>query len=168
MYNLIAIILGAAVLENGEPSGAMRRRVKGALDLRNNFARIRYILSGGVGEKKLYSEAEVMKNLLKEAGVKESDIILEEYSKNTFESIINCASIIRSLPQCEVIICSDSYHILRSRLLLKLLGIPTIYKSMPSGFKVNGLIRWSYYYVREFFAIPKDIFLLVLRNVLNV
>jgi vancomycin permeability regulator SanA len=167
MYDLTVIILGAAVLENGEPSGAMRRRVKAALDLRNNFKKIRYIPSGGVGKDELYSEAGVMKNLLQEAGVKENDIILDESSRNTFESIINCATIIHSLPRNEVTICSDTYHILRSRLLLRFLGIPTIYKSMPSGLKVNGITRWSYYYVREFLAIPKDLFLLILRNVLN-
>lgn len=167
MYDLTAIILGAAILRNGEPSGAMQRRVKGALGLRKNSLRIRFIPSGGVGKNKLYSEARVMKNLLREAGIKESDIIIDELSKNTLESVINCASIIKSQPKTEVVICSDTYHIFRSRLLFKFLGIRTIYKPMPSGLKVNGIIRWCYYYVREYLAIPKDILVLTLNKVLN-
>ena len=111
----------------------------------------------------MHSEAKVMKDILQDAGVKEADIILDESSKNTFESIVNCASIIHSLPGSEVIVCSDNYHILRARLLLKILGISTVYRSMPSGLKVNGVIRWGYYYLRELLAIPKDIFLLVLK-----
>ena len=39
---------------------------------------------------------------------------------------------------------------------------------MPSGREANGIVRWTYYYVRELFAIPWDTLLLLSRRILAV
>lgn len=161
MDKTIAIIMGAAVLPDGRPSTAMRRRVEAALNLRDEFIDVIYIPSGGKAENRTRSEADVMQDLLLHAGVNSEQIFLEAESKNTLQNVSNSARIIRQFSSSsKVIVCSDTYHILRCRLLLYLLGISTIYRPMPSGKKTSGRIRWIYCYIREAVAIPVHVLLL--------
>ena len=163
MKNTIVIIMGAAVLPNGSPGAAMRRRVGAALQLRNEFNDLIFIPTGGIAAGRPRSEGDAMKNLLLQAGVKSECIIPETKSKNTLQNIINTSEIIRKSPSdCSVIVCSDNYHIPRSRVLLYLMGISTISRPMPSGRNTAGSVRWAYYYCREAVALPAHILLLLI------
>lgn len=98
-----------------------------------------------------------MSALLREAGVPEKDILLDEASGDTLQSIRNCVRILRSLPGfAEVVVCSDVYHIPRCRWLFKLYGISTRAGQVPSGRSENKALRWWYYYLREIAAVPWD------------
>lgn len=168
MSNVLAVIMGAAVSAEGAPSNAMRRRVDGALKLQDEFKEIIFVTTGGVGRGKGYSEAEVMRDLLIEAGIRVGRIKAEVYSKNTLQSVLNCVRIIRNLAnQNIVVVCSDTYHIARCRILFFLSGIRTIYRPMPNGRQANGWVRWIYFYLREFFAIPVDALILIARRMIN-
>jgi uncharacterized SAM-binding protein YcdF (DUF218 family) len=157
----IAIIMGSAVSADGTPGEAMRRRVGAALQLGDEFRNLIFIPTGGAFPNRPCSEADAMKNLLIEAGVDSRNIILETQAKNTLQNIINCAAIIKKMPSPgAVIVCSDNYHIPRSRILMKLMGISTIYRSMPSGRQTTGWMRWTYFYLREAVAIPVNITML--------
>jgi uncharacterized SAM-binding protein YcdF (DUF218 family) len=156
--------MGAAVMPDGKPSGAMRRRVEGALALGRKSRDPFYIPSGGIGR---YGspEADVMKAELQAGGVPEDRIATEAASNDTLSSIVNCARIIKEYGNVDsVSVCSDLYHIPRCRGLFWLLGIPTRPGYMPSGLKVNGILRWSFYYVREIIATPVDALLLLVRR----
>jgi vancomycin permeability regulator SanA len=160
----ILVIMGAAVMPDGKPSGAMRRRVKGALALGRKSPDPFYIVTGGTGR---YGspEADVMKAELQAGGIVEDRIATEAASTDTLSSILNCASIIREHGHVDsVSVCSDRYHIPRCRWLFWLLGIPTRPGNMPSGLNVNGILRWSLYYVREIIATPADTLLLLVRR----
>ena len=162
MKNTIVIIMGSAILPDGSPGAGMRRRVAAALQLREEFNDLIFIPTGGNVQNRPCSEAEAMKGLLINAGVKSDRIILEPEANHTLENIINSARIIKKLPLSgEVIVCSDNYHIFRSRLLLYLMGIPTISRPMPSGRKTTGWRRWAYFYIREAVAIPIHIIMLL-------
>jgi uncharacterized SAM-binding protein YcdF (DUF218 family) len=163
----IAIIMGSAVSADGTPGAAMRRRVGAALQLRAEFENLLFIPSGGIFPYRPCSEADAMKNLLMEAGVDSRHIVLESKSKNTLQNILNTAAIIQNMAAPEaVVVCSDNYHIPRSRLLLFLMKIRSISRPMPSGRKTNGLLRWAYYWCREAIAIPIHvIMLLILKSV---
>jgi uncharacterized SAM-binding protein YcdF (DUF218 family) len=163
MNNAIAIIMGSAVLPDSTPGEAMRRRVEAALYLIDEINDLIFIPTGGIVQNRPCSEAEAMKDLLIKAGVKSERIILEPEAKNTLQNIINSAHIIRKLPfSSAVIVCSDNYHIPRSRILLQLMGISTTYRPMPSGRKTTGWMRWAYFYCREAVAIPIHIIMLLI------
>jgi uncharacterized SAM-binding protein YcdF (DUF218 family) len=163
MEKIIAIIMGSAVLPDGRPGPALRRRVNAALKLRNEFEDLIFIPSGGIVKNRPCSEAEGMRVLLIEAGVNSRRIFMESESKNTLQNVIHSAGIIRQFPAtCNVIVCSDNYHILRCRMLLYLMGISTLYRPMPSARKVVGWMRWMYFCVREAVAIPVQVFLLLI------
>jgi uncharacterized SAM-binding protein YcdF (DUF218 family) len=162
MKTPIAIIMGSAVLSDGRPSNAMRRRVKAALYLRHEFHNLIFLPTGGNLQRWGRSEADVMKGLLTDAGVGNDSIIQETDSKNTLQSLTYCARKIKKLPDvATVFVCSDSFHLPRCRLLLSILGIHPDYRPMPRGIKSLGLARWSYYCAREAVAIPVDTALLL-------
>jgi uncharacterized SAM-binding protein YcdF (DUF218 family) len=168
MNKTFAIIMGAAVLADGRASSAMRRRVEAALSLRDEFQDLIFIPSGGKVRNPLLSEAETMRKLLIEAGVNSEFILTETKAKHTIQNIINSAQIIKSYPAVgKAIVCSDSYHILRCRLLLYLLGISTIYRPMPGGRKTAGWMRWVRFCIREAAAIPMNVVMLLVLKFLR-
>jgi vancomycin permeability regulator SanA len=158
------VIMGAAVKPDGSPSGAMRRRVEGALALGQSSPDPFYVTTGGVGRWGP-PEADVMKAELQARGVPASRIATETASDDTLSSVVNCARIIREHGKPDgVFVCSDRYHIARCRWLFRLVGIPTRSANMPSGRSANGILRWSYYYAREIFAMPVDTLILLVHR----
>ena len=155
------IIFGAAVLNNGEASGALRRRVTSALSptlqLQDNY----FLATGGVG-KNNFSEAQVMRTLLLQSGIQENKIILDDKSNDTLASIVNCTRILKSgLSFDNIFVCTDEYHIFRCRWLFRMCGIRTKPFTVITGLGPNGIGKWIYYYIREFVAIPYDTILIL-------
>lgn len=168
METHIAIIMGSAVLPDGRPGKAMQRRVRAALDLHFEFRNLIFLPTGGNLKRWGRCESDVMTALLKDAGVGNENIIQETDSKDTLQSIAFCAQTIKKLPDAvTVVVCSDSFHLPRCRLLLSILGISSIHRPMPGGKKSLGFIRWAYYCIREGFAIPVDAVLLLSKKYLG-
>ncbi len=137
----------------------MRRRVSGALAGTLKYPDSIFLPSGGVGYYPP-SEARVMAALLREAGIPEQKILIEERSTDTLSSIRNCIQILRALPAfSRVVVCTDVYHIPRCRWLFFLAGISTEAGEIESGRAQNSLFRWVFYYLREIAAFPVDTFL---------
>ena len=152
----VIVIMGAAVWEGGRASNAMRRRVEGALLSARGVSNPLFLPSGGTG-KHSPSEAEAMSRLLQESGVPKRNILLEDTSRDTLQSVRNCSRILRSLHGfSQVFVCSDVYHIPRSRWLFKLYGIPSLPGAVRSGRAQNKAWRWWYYSLREFPALVWD------------
>jgi uncharacterized SAM-binding protein YcdF (DUF218 family) len=159
----IAVIMGSAVSADGTPGEAMRRRVGAALQLHDEFSTLLFIPTGGIFPDRPFSEADAMKELLIKAGIDSQHIIIERQSKTTLHNCINTAAIIKNMPAPDaVIVCSDNYHIARSRILLRLTGISTISRPMPSGRQTAGWIRWTYYWCREAIALPIHVIMLLI------
>jgi uncharacterized SAM-binding protein YcdF (DUF218 family) len=153
----IFIILGAAVWRGGLPSRTMKRRTNAAIQAARDSPRAVFLPTGGVGKHRP-AEALVMRKLLLEAGVKPANILLEQQSTDTLTSVCNCVSILRSVPNyASVTICTDRYHLLRTRLLFRLLGIRVRGCPIASGRPSTGNLRWLYYYLRDAAALVKDL-----------
>src|SRR5439155_10295302 len=104
------VIMGSAVMPDGNPSGAMRRRVEGALALGRRSRDPFYVVTGGVG---LWgrAEADVMRTELRAGGVPEDRIETETSSCDTLSSVVNCARLIRRHQKADAVyVCSDRYH----------------------------------------------------------
>src|SRR5437867_7511040 len=81
------VILGAGVQPDGTPSGALRRRVEGALDLaEKTTAAAAFLVTGGAGR---YGppEGTVMKRMLQERGIREDRIVVDAESRDTLSSV---------------------------------------------------------------------------------
>jgi uncharacterized SAM-binding protein YcdF (DUF218 family) len=158
----VVVVFGAAVRPDGSPGGALRRRIAAALEYAQDRAVI-FLVTGGVGDYPP-AEAVVMANLLRAGGVSDHDIIQEDQSKTTSESVVNCTSIIRQLSEITcVMACSDAYHLPRCRLLFRLRGIKAGGIPAADGRDANSWQKWLWFHLREILAIAKDTILVLAR-----
>jgi vancomycin permeability regulator SanA len=121
----------------------MRRRVEGALLSARSSQNPRFLVTGGVG-RFAPSEARVMQKLLTENGVREENILLEEEATDTLSSVRYCTGIIRRILGIQsIVVCTDRYHMLRTRWLFYLYGIHTRTGQVASGRKQTGFANGS-------------------------
>jgi uncharacterized SAM-binding protein YcdF (DUF218 family) len=155
------VIFGAAVRPDGTPSGTLQRRVAGALAIGKQLDFICYMPTGGAGAGG-HVEAEVMRQMLIDAGTPPEAIIVEPLARDTLQSVRLCDSLLRAQGDVAAVIpCTSPYHLPRCALLLRLLGWPVRIMKMPGD---AGVLQWHkliWYYLKEIIALPYDAVLLV-------
>ena len=151
------VIMGAAVARDGGPSGAMRRRVRGAVRAAQPLGgKIAYLPTGGVGRHGP-AEAEIMRGLLLESGVAPDCILLENRALDTLSSVENCRALLAGIePRPKVLVVSDRYHMPRCVLLFRMYGVAARGLRIESGQADDGWPRWLYHHARECAALPWD------------
>lgn len=156
--------MGAAVGPGGVPSGAMRRRVGGALEFARSLDRPPIFLpTGGVGRHGP-AEAQIMARLLRDGGVADERIVLEEQARDTLESAENCVVLLAEVaPGTPIYVVTDRYHLLRSVLLFRAYGIPARGVRLAAARRV-GWLRRLYDVLREVPAVPWDLGLALVRR----
>ena len=147
-----ALVLGAYVRPNGEPSNMLYGRIMAAEEYLNENPDADAILTGGQGDNEVMSEADCMYRVLTEDGVSPDRLYREVEANNTFKNIVNSKRIIEdNALGNDIAICTDGFHQLRARLIASQTGI-----SGKIG-AVNAKTRLWYiptYAVREWFALP--------------
>ena len=151
-----AVVLGAAVQENGEPSRIMRSRLQAALEFTEKNETAVVILSGGQGGNEPKSEAQCMYETMLEMGADESRLLLESESHTTRENLKNSLEIIESRGGTEqpVAIITSEFHQRRAEYIGNYLGMETCPVSGHTD-------QWFYrvnYTLREVFAFVKAAF----------
>lgn len=139
----------------------MRGRIRAALRLGATLAAPHYMPTGGQGR---YGppEAEVMAEMLADAGVLPSVITLEPTGRNTIGSVRACA---RLLPKgAPVYAATSGYHMPRCVLLLNLAGLDALACPPPGALASRRAgLRW-YWRLREIVALPVDTALILWRR----
>ena len=156
----VLIIFGAAVKAGGRPSGALRDRAMAAVALGRRFQDPVYLATGGLGEHPP-AEAQVIRRLLREAGVDDRFILLEETATDTLSSVKACATVLRRLGHTGAVYAVTSgYHLPRCVLLLRLAGIAAR-PAPPPATRASASFRKRWWWrLRELPAIPYDAALL--------
>lgn len=111
--SVAAVVLGAQVLAGGRPSGTLRARTLHAARLYADGEVTLLIPTGGVGEHPP-SEAEVMSRILREAGVPERAILLEEKAESTRASARLVAGMARAREVRNLVVVTDPLHCVRT------------------------------------------------------
>lgn len=142
------VIMGAAVRRNRTPSDALRYRLEEGRALYNQGRAPCIIVTGG-GEGD-YLEADVMAEWLEEHGVPPSAIIRETSAANTRDSGVRVAAIMRQRGFSTALVCSQWFHVARSRLCLAQEGVTTY--AAPCG--GNTLVKETLFVAREMIALP--------------
>lgn len=147
----VIIVLGAAVWENG-PSPALRARIHHAQQLFHQGYADYFILSGGQG---LFgpSEAQVMADLLKQYGIDESYLILEDQSTSTFENLRFSKEKMDEYGFQSAIIVTDTFHMKRALLIAKDVGISSYGSAAKESILNQNMSLKIYYTLREILAI---------------
>lgn len=111
--NNIAVVLGAAVWSDNQPSPSLSGRVDRAIELQNEGFAGRILLTGGnaPGER---SEAQVAFEYAKQKGIDTSKVQYESLTTSTSEQILYIKrNLISDGSIDEIIIVSDAYHLIR-------------------------------------------------------
>lgn len=158
------VIFGARLRPDGSPGPALERRVAGALAAASGQSDARFLVSGAQPQGGR-TEAAVMRELLRRAGIDDSRILVENEAHNTRSSAVNCAAILRAHPALSpVLVCSDRFHQPRCVLLLRACGIASRAVPMPDERMAMRPQVWLFYRLRELAAIPYDTLRIALRG----
>jgi vancomycin permeability regulator SanA len=161
------VIFGSALLPGGKPSGTMKRRVQGAVNMAAGISNAKFLVTGGK-ERFGLSEAKAMRNLLLEKGVPVHDIVMEQRARDTLDSVYFCRDILCSLTDIgRIFVCSSPYHLLRCLVLFRMIGIKVATGKMPSDRPALGWIKWIYFCLREAAALPWDMMVVLYLRIFN-
>lgn len=148
-----AVVLGAAVKEDGNASRIMRQRLRAAIEFMEVNPNAYVILSGGQGEDEPTTEAECMYRTILEMGAEESRLIQEGNSFNTRENLLNSLDIINAEGGTDkpIALITSEFHQRRAAYIAEGLSIETFPVSAHTD-------QWFYrvnYTLREVFAFVK-------------
>lgn len=119
------VVLGAKVREDG-PSVSLWDRIHAAADYLNAHEEVTAIVSGGMGADEPITEAQAMYDELVKLGIDESRIWMEDKATSTDENMRFSLDLIEektgTRPE-KLAILSSEYHLYRSSLMAKKLGI---------------------------------------------
>ena len=154
---MIYVVFGAAVKPDGSPSGTLRRRTMGAWEWAKKTPNSKLFLSGGQG-KFGSPESHVMRKLLLEAGASEHQLIVDDVSLDTLDTVAECSRYLREHPGfTNIYVCSSPYHNPRCWLLFRMFSVAAQFVAMPSDRTALGWRKWLFYYFRECAALPWDV-----------
>lgn len=105
------VVAGCRVLPNGQPSPALERRVRLAVEQWKRGQAPIIVLTGGVGTYPP-SEAEASANVARGLGVPDSALILEARSTSTRENALFARALTNAR---RILLVTDSYHVYRAR-----------------------------------------------------
>lgn len=142
------LVLGCGVRPDASPSDMLFERLKTGSDVFKNGKAKKLLLTGdNHGES--YNELKAMKNTSEKNGIKEKEMLIDNYGFSTFESIYNAKY---KFAQKKIIIVTQRYHLYRALYIAKGLGIDAygVEAELPQSPK---RIIW---FLREILARNKD------------
>ena len=119
------IILGSGLIGDKVPPLLAQRLEKGKMmyEKFNNSPKI--VVSGGQGVDEPITEAEAMAQYLRQVGIPQEDIIIEQQSTNTLENLQFSKTILdqKSKENYYCLVVTNSFHSLRAGIYMRKLGI---------------------------------------------
>lgn len=162
------IVFGAGVSEN--KNEIMNSRIEKAIEYSKKYKRCKFVLTGARGANEPMAEAIYMKNYMTDKGMDERRIIIDTYSYNTYENVINSLKIIKrdimtrnkrehiitrpfkntedgyfDLDFLNIGFMSSEFHLTRINMMAKKVGI---YRPYDISCDTRNLYK-PYMYVRE-------------------
>jgi len=146
----VALVPGASVYANGQPSEILADRLDKAFELYEAGKVKRFLLSGDHSTR-TYNEVKAMKNYLNKKGVPDSVLFTDHAGLDTYSSMVRAA---RVFEVDSLIVVTQTFHLRRAVYIARKLGL-TAY-----GYRAD-LHRYpsiNYLMMRESFASLKAVF----------
>lgn len=149
----VAVVLGARVYADGRPSDALADRVRTACRLYQDGLTRKLLFSGGPGDGEI-KEAESMRRMAVELGVRNEDIILDNTGVNTRATVKNSLPVLKGLHASRVLVVSHFYHLPRIKLAyqredVEVYTVPAkesyLLRQMPFNMAREVAALWVYY-----------------------
>jgi uncharacterized SAM-binding protein YcdF (DUF218 family) len=126
------VVLGAAQYD-GTPSPQLAARLDHVLTLYNEGIAPLVVVTGGKQPSDRFTEAESSARYLSELGVPSEAIAMEGDGSSTYESLANTAELLEQRGLDRVVIVTDPYHALRSRLIAQDVGLTAYVSPTPTS-----------------------------------
>ncbi|GAO99323.1 YdcF family protein [Fructobacillus ficulneus] len=166
------IVLGSYV-HDGKVTPLLQSRVDRALSYYHQAGEIKpkFVVSGGQGSDESISEVGAMRNYLLSVGVPDSDILVEDQSRNTFENFMFSKEKIledwQSSKKPIILFSTSNYHVTRATLFAKKIdldarggmGAPTSFYFLPTALIREYIGILSYYRLLTFLLFLIEAFL---------
>jgi vancomycin permeability regulator SanA len=134
--NVDAIVVLGAAQYDGRPSPQLAARLDHAVDLWNDGVSPLVIVTGGNQEGDRFTEASTSADYLIERGVPSAAIVQEDAGTTTHDSLARARDLVDESVQ-SVLVVTDPYHALRSKLTANEVGF-TAFVSPAPGSVVGG------------------------------
>ena len=118
----VAVVLGTEVLAGGRPSRTLEARVRHAARMYAGGEIDRLVVTGGLG-KHPPAEAEVMARILREAGVPDEAVLVEDKGESTWDSARFLADVLAERGVREVLVVTDPLHCVRTAAAFERVGV---------------------------------------------
>jgi uncharacterized SAM-binding protein YcdF (DUF218 family) len=126
------VVLGAAQYD-GRPSPQLAARLDHALELYDEGVAPVVMVTGGNQPGDRFTEAEASADYLVDRGVPETAIMREDQGHTTYESLDVAADQLRDAGIDDVVLVTDPYHSLRSRLIAGEVGLDADLSPTPTS-----------------------------------
>jgi uncharacterized SAM-binding protein YcdF (DUF218 family) len=144
-----AIVVFGAAEYSGRPSPVLRARLDHALDVFHRGVAPVVITTGGAAADPTFSEGGVGRDYLMRHGVPERSLIAETQGRDTAESAMRVAVIMRANGLRSCVAVSDAYHVFRIRKLLEHEGIAPVYVAPRPDSRPHSIWQRSVAVLRE-------------------
>lgn len=118
----VAIVFGAGVWTNGEPSPVLQDRIATAVDL-YRAGRVRKLLLTGDNRFADYNEPAVMRETALRMGVPEGDLVLDFAGRRTYDSCYRAHQI---FGVADAVLVTQEFHLARALYLCNQLGVRSV------------------------------------------
>lgn len=133
-----AIVVMGAAQYDGQPSPQLAARLDHAAELWPAGRAGLVVVTGGNRPGDRFTEAQASATYLEERGVPASAILLEDQGTSSYESLREVAALLGQRGLDEVLIVTDPYHALRSRLIAEEVGLDAHVSPTPTSVVHGG------------------------------
>lgn len=119
----VAIVFGAGLLRNGQPTAVLRDRVETAVQLYQD-GKVEKILMSGDNRIVTYNEPAAMRTYALSLGVPDEDIVLDFAGRRTYDTCYRAKDIF-GVP-AEALLITQSFHLPRAVFTCNALGLKSI------------------------------------------
>jgi len=144
-----AIVVFGAAEYSGRPSPVLRMRLDHALAVFHRGVAPVVITTGGAAADPTFSEGGVGRDYLRRHGVPERSLIAETQGRDTAQSAVRVAVIMRANGLHSCVAVSDAYHVYRIRKLLEHEGIAPVYVAPRPDSRPHSVWQRSVAVLRE-------------------
>jgi vancomycin permeability regulator SanA len=149
------LVLGCLVKESGQPSDMLADRLRRGVELYQNGAAPKLLMSGDHGRED-YNEVQAMKQYAIDEGIASGDIFMDHAGFSTYESIYRAKEIFGAE---KILIVSQEYHLYRALYVAQALGVEAY--GVASDY--HNYLGQTARDIREILARNKDFFTAIFR-----
>jgi len=128
-----AIVVMGAAQYDGRPSPQLAARLDHVVELWPQGVAPLVVVTGGKRPGDRFTEAQASASYLEERGVPAEAIVLEDQGTNSYQSLRAVAGLLAARGLDDVVIVTDPYHALRSKLTAEQVGLTAHVSPTPSS-----------------------------------